>query len=79
MKAVRIEIREVPYKTVLYWLSEGEAADVELQEELRLQFRYWKTNKYRPIVFESGNESLEEGLYLLLKYNYSLLVNTIKL
>lgn len=65
-----IEVREQPMKTVYYWMSAEEGRNEELMASLKPQFREWKSKKYQPIVFISGNGSLEDDMYMLMKRNY---------
>ncbi len=70
---MKIEVREVPHKTVLFWLSRVEAADSQVMNSLKLQFKSWKDKGYLPVVFESGEGNMEDHLYLLMKRNYEIL------
>ncbi|MBQ3137054.1 MAG: hypothetical protein IJB74_06175 [Clostridia bacterium] len=42
-------------------------------DSLKLQFKEWKNKNYLPVVFESGSESLEDNMYMLMKRNMELL------
>lgn len=64
------EVHEEPYKTVIFWLSKEECEDENLLASLQPQFKEWKSKKYQPVVFESGTQSLEDGMYLIMKHNY---------
>ena len=70
---MRIEVRDAPRKVVYFWLSKSEAADKKLMDALKLQFKEWKNKNYLPVVFESGSESLEDNMYMLMKRNMELL------
>ena len=70
---MKIEVREVPRKTVLFWLSRAEAVDTQVMNSLKAQFEGWKSRGYLPAVFESGEGNMEDHLYLLMKRNYELL------
>lgn len=70
---MKIEVREIPHKTVLFWLSRAEAADSQVMDSLKSQFKSWKNRGYLPVVFESGEGNMEDHLYLLMKRNYELL------
>lgn len=70
---MKIEIREMPHRVVLFWLSREEAADEDRMASLRSQFGNWKARGYLPVVFESGTGSLEDSLCLLMKRNYEVL------
>ena len=70
---MKIEIRERPFKTVLFWMSKEEAADKELNASLKPQFAEWKKKKYLPVVFESGDGNLEDSMYMLMKRNIEVL------
>lgn len=72
---MRIEVRDAPRKVVYFWLSKSEAADKKLMDSLKAQFKEWKNKNYLPIVFESGGESLEDNMYMLMKRNMELLAN----
>lgn len=65
-----IEVRERPMKMVYYWMSAEEGQNEELMASLKPQFREWKSKKYQPVVFISGNGSLEDNMYMLMKRNY---------
>ena len=43
-------------------------------ESIRKECAEFKKQKYQPVVFISGNESLEECLYHLMKHNIELMV-----
>ncbi len=70
---MRIQVKEKPIKAVLFYISEEEAADKELMKSLNPQFDSWKAKGYLPTVFESGKGSLEDGMYMLMKYNMELI------
>lgn len=70
---MKIEVREVPHKTVFFWLSIAEAADSQVMNSLKPQFKSWKDKGYLPVVFESGEGNMEDHLYLLMKRNYEIL------
>lgn len=70
---MKIEVREVPCKAVLLWLSRTEAADNQVMDSLKSQFKSWKNRGYLPVVFESGEGNMEDHLYLLMKRNYEIL------
>lgn len=65
-----IEVKEGSEKMVYYWMSNEEGQDKELMASLGPQFKEWKSKKYQPVVFISGTESLEDGMYMLMKRNY---------
>lgn len=67
---MKIEVREEPKKIVYFWMSRSEAADTAQMNRLTPQFKAWKSKGYLPIVFESGNGKLEDGMYMLMKKNY---------
>ena len=69
---MRMEVRHAPNKAVYYWLTKEEAADEKLMKSLEPEFREWKSKKYFPVVFESGSESLEDNMYMLMKRNMEL-------
>ncbi len=73
---MKFEIRETPIKAVLFWISKAEAEDKEFMDSLKPEFKKWKKKGYLPTVFESGEGSLEDGMYLLLKHNMEVLAKT---
>ena len=70
---MKIEIRERPFKTVLFWMSKEEAADKELNASLKPQFAEWKKKKYLTVIFESGDGNLEDSMYMLMRRNLEVL------
>ena len=70
---MKIEVRERPYKTVLFWLSREEAGDEDLMASLNPQFSKWKAKNYLPVVFQSGDGDLEDSMYMLMKRNLEVL------
>ncbi len=70
---MRIQVRETPIKAVLFYVSKEEAENKELINSLNPQFDSWKSKGYFPAVFESGEGSLEDGMYMLMKYNMELI------
>ena len=69
-----VEVREKPYKTVLFWMNKEEAQDKKLMESLSSQFDEWTAKKYRCVVFKSGRgQNMEEALYLLMKRHYEVI------
>lgn len=70
---MKIEVRERPYKAVMFWLSKEESKDKNLLASLQPRFKEWKAKKYLPVVFETGIQSLEDGMYMLMKHNYEVL------
>lgn len=73
---MKIEVRESPYKMVLFWVSQEEASDKALMAFLKPQFAKWKALKYQPVVLESGKGNLEESMYMLMKRNLELLAKS---
>ena len=71
---MKIEIRERPYKVVLYWMSREEAENKNLIDSLKPQFLAWKDKKYLPVIFESGDGNLEDSMYMLMRRNLELMV-----
>lgn len=67
---MKIEIKEVPHKTVLVWLSAEEAANEVMMTSLRANYVKWRAKGYLPVVFESGSGDLENSMYQLMKHNY---------
>ena len=72
---LKIEMRERPYKAVMFWLNKEESKDKNLLASLQPRFKEWKAKKYLPVVFESGIQSLEDGMYMLMKHNYEVLAD----
>lgn len=70
---MKIEAREIPHKTVLFWLSRAEAADSQVMDSLKPLFKNWKNRGYLPVVFESGEGDMNDSMYLLMKRNFELL------
>ena len=56
-------------KLAEYWLTGSEIADASLLESLKAEFKEWKQKKYLPVIYESGKDSLEEDLAVLMKQN----------
>ena len=73
---MKIEKRERPYKTVLFWLSGEEAADKALMTTLRSQFFAWQAKNYLPVVLESGKGNLEDNIYMLMKRNLEIIAKS---
>ena len=73
---MKIEVRERPYKTVLFWVSRKEASDKAFMATLKPQFAKWKAQKYQPVVLESGEGNLEESMYMLMKRNLEILAKS---
>ena len=67
------EIKEEPIKAVLYYVSQAENANKELMASVRAECVEYKKQAYQPVIFISGNESLEETLYYLMKHNLQVL------
>ena len=55
--------------TVEFWLTNAEKNDAALRESLKLQYKMWKSEKYLPVVFESGERDLYDATSDLLCYN----------
>ncbi len=66
---MRVEIKEEPFKAILFWLSKNESTDEELMSSLKNKFPSLKKDGYQPIVYISGNGNLEDAIYQLIKYN----------
>lgn len=73
---MQIEVTERPMKMVCYWMSTQEGQDEELMASLKPQFKEWKLKKYQPVIYVSGTDSLEDGMYMLMKRNYDRLIQT---
>lgn len=70
---MKIEVKEAPYKMVLFWITKGEGENKEFLESLKPMFKEYKAKKYLPVVMESGTGNLEDSMYLLMKQNYEAL------
>lgn len=70
---MKIEVREVPFKIIMFWISAEEANDDRFMSSLKSRFKHLKDKKYLPVVLESGKGSLEDHMYLLMKHNYDLI------
>ncbi|MDO4608739.1 MAG: hypothetical protein Q4B40_06080 [Clostridia bacterium] len=69
-----VEVKEKPYKTVLFWMNKEEAQDKKLMESLSSQFAEWTAKKYRCVVFKSGQgKHMEDSLYSLMKRHYEII------
>ena len=64
---MRIQVKEEPFKAVLFWLSKQEAADKEGMATLKAIFPSIKEEGYLPVIYESGDGDLEESITLLIK------------
>ncbi len=67
------DIKEEPIKAVLYYISQEEYANEALMASVRAECAEYKEQKYQPVIFISGNESLEVSMYWLLKHNLKVL------
>ncbi len=67
------DIKETPIKAVIYYISQQEHEDSAIMDSIRKECAEFKKQKYQPVVFISGNESLEECLYYLMKHNIELM------
>ena len=70
---MKIEVKEAPFKTILFWISTEEANNEHFMSSLRSRFKYIKDNKYLPVILESGTGNMEDHMYLLMKHNYEIL------
>ncbi len=69
---MRFELRESPCKFATYWISQSEASDKAFMAGLKSEFKQWKDKGYLPVVYQSGEDSLEDGMYMLMKRNAQL-------
>ncbi len=69
---MRFELRESPCKFATYWVSQAEANDKAFMDGLKSEFKQWKNKGYLPVVYQSGEDSLEDGMYMLMKHNAQL-------
>lgn len=71
---MRIDVQEKPMKIAAFWVSKAEAADKDFMDSLRPQFKAWKRKNYLPVVYEAGEENIEDNMYMLMRHNYDLKV-----
>ena len=71
---MRIDVQEKPMKIAAFWVSKAEAADKDFMDSLRPQFKAWKRKNYLPVVYEAGEENIEDNIYMLMRHNYDLKV-----
>ena len=65
------EVKEKPYKTVLFWLNKSETKDENLITSLKPVFNNWTNKKYRCVVFKSGTgNNMDDSLHMLMKRHY---------
>ncbi len=67
------KIKEKPIKAVLYFLSKEEAKDEALMATIKNECKEYKKQGYQPVIFESGEESLEICIHDLIKHNLTLM------
>lgn len=70
---MRFEVKKAPRKIATFWISAEEGRNQTFMASLKPQFKIWKDKGYLPVVMESGEGSLEDSMYLLMKHNYELL------
>ena len=70
---MKFEIKEQPYKTVFFWLSSEEGKDKNFLNSLNSSLNEWKSKKYLPVIFESGEGNIEDSIYMLMKHNFEIL------
>ena len=71
---MRIDVQEKPMKIAAFWVSKAEAADKNFMDSLRPEFKAWKRKNYIPVVYEAGEENIEDNMYMLMRHNYDLKV-----
>ena len=71
---MRIDVQEKPMKIAAFWVSKAEAADKNFMDSLRPEFKAWKRKNYLPVVYEAGEENIEDNMYMLMRHNYDLKV-----
>lgn len=71
---MRIDVQEKPMKIAAFWVSKAEAADTDFMNSLKPEFKAWKRKNYLPVVYEAGEENMEDNMYMLMKHNYDLKV-----
>lgn len=57
---MRIEVREIPNKAVLFGLNQNEAVDSHVMNSLKPLFKDWQNRGYPPVVFESGEGNMTD-------------------
>ena len=65
---MKFEVKESP-KIAAFWVSKAEACDKAFMASLKPQFKQWKERGYQTVVYESGEQSLDECLYMLMKHH----------
>lgn len=71
---MRIDVQEKPMKIAAFRVSKAEAADTDFMNSLKPEFKVWKKKNYLPVVYEAGEENMEDNMYMLMKHNYDLKV-----
>ena len=64
---MEIQVKEFSFKMIAVWLCKREANDSELMLELNLRFKEWKAAGYLPVVYESGEDNMEEVIKALMR------------
>ena len=59
-------------KFVFLWLTQEEASDVQLADELKAIMAQFRQKKYKVIVCRSGKRDLTEMTEMLLEHNVNL-------
>ena len=59
---MRIDVQEKPMKIAAFWVSKAEAADTDFMNSLKPEFKAWKRKNYLPVVYEAGEENMEDNM-----------------
>ena len=70
---MKVQFKEAPVKIVYIWISREEGQDKALLDSLKPRYAAWRAKGYMPVVMESGEKSLEDSMYLLMKHHYELM------
>ena len=76
---MRIDVQEKPMKIAAFWVSKAEAADTDFMNSLKPEFKAWKRKNYLPVVYEAGEENMEDNLGQPKLSPFSLPVNAVEL
>lgn len=64
---MEIQVKEFPFKMIAVWLCKREADDFDLMLALNRRFKEWKAARYLPVVYESGEDNMEEVIKALMR------------
>ena len=65
---MEIQVKEFSFKMIAVWLCKRGVNDSELMLELNLRFKEWKAAGYLPVVYESGEDNMEEVIKALMRH-----------